>query len=119
MAATYKNISAQEMRDFLRIERGWSESVFQGKIKELVFEKVLAEPTVKLKVYTGILADSGFSRPVGGDAIRVCAIRTLNNQTFGFVKSKRVHRVHNWQENLKKRIFEVIEESNKRLNKPF
>lgn len=110
--STYCNISATEMRDFLKIEKGWKETVSVGHTKEIVFEFPLVntKPGIVVKVYTGIVGND--SRPVGGDAIRVCAVDTINNR--GWIKTSRVYRTQGWKNNLQSRIEQVVREAKAR-----
>lgn len=109
----YKNISLQEMRDFLKIEKGWNESV-QGK--EVVFSYNLKSfPFIVIKVYSGIKMETGISRGCGQDAIRVCAVNTKTNQ--GWISTARVYRVEGWMENLHKRVLDCIDAAKIRLIK--
>lgn len=109
-------VTAQEMRDALRIERGWKEDVNEfGGIKEIVFSYFLKSfPFIQIKVYSGIKANDEQSRRVGQDAIRVCAVNTKTSR--GWVKASRVYRVEGWRNNLQERVLQVIEESKKRIN---
>lgn len=110
--AHYKDISINEMRDFLRSDKGWTESQSDGNTKEAVFNYNLKNhPFILVRVYTGI--KDGQSRDVGRDAIRVCAVNLQTDR--GWIKSKRVHRVNGWQLNLKNRICQVIKDSNDRF----
>lgn len=101
--SNYYNISEQEMRAFLT-PLGF-QPIQLPSTKELVFGKRLNHKLpLTLRVYTGINPD-GHSRGVGEDAIRVNLF--WRNQ-LGEIKkaggSKRVHRVTNWQKNLKNRL---------------
>ena len=69
-------------------------------------------PNVELKVYTGICPANGQSKKVGADAVRVCAVDTVNHR--GWIKARRVHRVEGWRDNLKNRILQVIKQSEAR-----
>ncbi len=111
----YCNITSQEFRDFLKIEKGWRESVSDGKTKELVFNFNLAShPEITVKVCSGIKIDSGQSRGCGDDAIRIYAVNTKMN--CGWIRTIKCYRVFGWKENLKRAIFEVIRQSRKRFN---
>lgn len=104
----YYPVSIEEMRDFLRVEKGWREvqSNFQN-IKETVFEYPLRDyPQIVVKVYSGIKIANGQSRGCGKDAIRVCAVNTATNT--GWISTSRVYRVEGWKANLKAKICEVI-----------
>lgn len=112
MAATYYNISENEMREFLE-GQGFSQIKLPRTI-ELVFAKRVDQDDLplSLRVFTGI-NPSGSSRAVGKDAIRVTLfMRTRQAIRFEDVPSniiklggsKRVHRVENWKKNLQSRI---------------
>ncbi len=112
--ATYYPITAAEMREFLRTDKGWREEQSLGREKEIVFSyPIKANPTIQIKVYSGIKIDSQISRGVGDDAIRVSAVDMLNHR--GWIKARRVHRVRGWQKNLKERVLQVIKQSEARL----
>lgn len=113
--ATYTNISIEDMRGFLRVDKGWKETQ-EGNAKETIFYCPLARyPFVHLKVYTGIV--EGQSRGVGKDAIRVCSVNVKHGKC-GWVKAKRVHRVEGWRDNLRKRVVQVITDSHNRFQYP-
>jgi hypothetical protein len=107
-------VTIEEVRDLLKKENGWNEET-GAKDKEAVFQYHLRNyPNVLVKVYTGIKKDSGQSRKVGKDAIRVCAVRIEKGEFKGFIKAKRVHRVQGWRENLKNRAIQVIQQAKTR-----
>lgn len=109
--AHFQNISVNDMRAFLRSDKGWQESI-QGR--EILFSFPLKSvPRVQVKVYTGIKSDTGQSRGVGCDAIRVCAVDVVSHA--GWIKARRVHRVMGWQNNLRARVLKVIEQSKARM----
>ena len=111
MASQYTTISSEEMRDFLKLEKGWKEET-QGN--ELVFSYNLRDfPFIQIKVYSSIRLDTQIGRKVGADAIRVCAVNTKTNA--GWIKSSRVYRVLGWKDNLKERVCQVIRDAEKRL----
>lgn len=115
MPAHYQNVSIEEMRGLLDSSKGWKESESEGRVKESVFHYNLKRhPHILVKIYTGIKKESGASRSVGKDAIRVCAVNLATDR--GWIKAKRVHRTQNWRDNLKGRIIQVISESNKRFD---
>lgn len=108
----YCQISAPEMRGFLKPENNWVETI-EGN--EIVFCHTLKHyPSIQLKVFSGIKSDNQISRECGKDAIRVCATRNEGIKVFGWIKSNRVYRVQGWQKNLKERVISVINESEKR-----
>lgn len=112
MSATYYPVSIEEMRDFLKSDKGWREET-SGNAKEKVFQYPLPKrPNILIKVYSGI-TDAG-SRKCGCDAIRVCAVNTATNPVEGWIKSKRVHRVTGWRDNLKSRVCQVIRQAKAR-----
>ncbi len=112
--ATFYNISANEMRAFLRKDKGWQEEQSLGREKEIVFSyPIKVNPQIQVKVYSGIKIASGVSRGVGCDSIKVCAVDIRNHK--GWIKAKRVHRVSNWRDNLKSRVIQVIKQSEARL----
>ena len=113
--ATYTNITREEMTNYLPESRGWTTG-FQGRVGELVFSyKIPSRPDLTIKVWSSITRD-GSARRSGTDAIRVCAVRTdlVTGNTFGWIKSTRVHRVAGWRDNLTTRIMTVIGEARSR-----
>lgn len=109
--ATYTPISIEQMRDFLKAEKGWKEGT---QYREIFFQYNLIDyPHIVIKVYTGIEAILGTSRGSGRDAIRVCSVNQITNA--GWIKANRVHRVEGWKNNLQARILKVIEQSKARI----
>lgn len=109
--ATFYPVTANEFRDLLKKEKGWTEEI---RGQEIVFNYLLVGfPFIQIKVYSGIRPDSGQSKGCGQDAIRVCSVDIRQHK--GFIKTKRVHRVTNWSANLKARVLKVIEQSKARL----
>jgi len=110
MAATYVNVTAAEMRDYLEA-RGFKQYGKDGVPDvpggEIAWGKVFkyGKGHISIRVYSGINKHDHQSRAKGKDAIRVmvffrdCAgnVRTVGG-------SKRVHRVENWRGNLQSRI---------------
>lgn len=105
--STAVQITLSEMREFLRADRGWSEPPLQFVCREHVFDwsPFPDRPEVVIRVYSSILKATGLSRPVGGDAIRVCAVDLKAKR--GLRSSVRVHRVAGWRENLKERVLNI------------
>lgn len=117
--ATAVRITREEMAGTLRAERGWVTPDLPHGIREDVLDWKIPDSPVVLRVYTSIEKATGISRPVGGDAIRVCAIRhwPANDSWSGYIRTKRVHRVENWQKNLIKRLKDVYDAAKERLAK--
>ena len=100
MAATYYNITEEEMDQFLRA-KGF-QPIQLRHAKEKVYGKILKK-NICLRVYTGIA--EGESRDVGKDAIRVVAVGRDKNGNIAILQSsKRVNRVESWKKNLGLRI---------------
>jgi hypothetical protein len=100
------------MRQFLHSEKGWREELAGS---ELVFVyRLVNHLNIAIKVYTGIKIQTEFSRPVGEDAIRICAVNTATHQ--GWVKSSKIYRVEGWKKNLKEKILLVIKQAKGRLS---
>jgi len=102
--AHYKNITAQEMEEFLS-SQGFQLMTLPNVV-EIVYGKVCRRHDMmySIRIYTGINPD-GNSRDVGRDAIRV----EINwKDPTGTVRrcggSKRVHRVQGWRKNLQNRL---------------
>ncbi len=112
MSSTYVNISAENMRDFLKIEKGWKEGIVG---KEISFDySIIDHPFIVIRVCSGIRAQDQNSRAVGRDAIRVFAINTNTNQ--GWIATKRTYRTTGWQANLKENIINCIAEAKNRID---
>jgi hypothetical protein len=104
MATNYYNISIEEMTAFLT-PLGFLQIELNDGTTEAVFGKRVDQDNLplSLRIYTGI-AKSGESRDKGKDAIRVVLFGKFNDKPVMLGGSKRVHRVENWQKNLKARI---------------
>lgn len=110
--SNYYPVSLTEMRDALKLEKGWAED---SQHNEIVFNYTLKHfPVIQIKVYTGIRKDTGVSRSCGDDAIRVCAVNIQTHQ--GWIKSARVYRVEGWRKNLEQRVLKVIEQAKARAH---
>jgi hypothetical protein len=110
MSATYCKITIEEMRELLRMEKGWTETVSGD---EKVFAYQLKSPQdVVIKVYSGIRASTNEAKANGQDALRVSAVNTRLH--LGWIKAKRCNRTQNWRDNLKERVLKVIEQSKAR-----
>lgn len=102
--STYITITELEMDSLLKADKGWSKTC--QKNGELVYEyRSLKNPDIVVKVYSSI-NKSGLSRKCGSDAIRVCAVNTRTNK--GIIKNKRVYRVPGWDERIKQRVIETL-----------
>lgn len=110
MPKTYRQISADEMRGFLKMEKGWRENLVQN---EIVFDWIIPSYNFLLiRVFSGIRRDTQQSRECGKDALRTCCINLKLNK--GWIKSKTAYRTQNWRDNLKDRILNVIKEAKER-----
>jgi len=111
MAATYCNVTAADMRDYLE-PRGFRQYGRDGVpdfggVGELVWGKVFpfGPGHICIRVYSGISKHTMQSREKGADAIRVVVFFRDTEGTIGKVGgNKRVHRVENWRNNLQNRI---------------
>lgn len=107
MAATYTRIWIREMQDFLT-PQGFVE-VHVSACGEVVYSKLVAK-NICVRVFTSIGQDETCSRPVGGDAIRVCLVRrSPDGRIYGIGRGTRVHRTQGWRKNLQRRIDEMIQ----------
>lgn len=106
---SYRNISAAEMRQFLRADKGWTE--FNSLSHEIVYICPIPfmPKGIVLKLYTGINKHNEQSRRRGGDAIRVCVVEG-DGHGRGLLRTAHVKRVDNWRDNLKNRIRETYAE---------
>jgi len=105
MASTFVDISKQEMEQFLK-EQGFIE-LNLDLISETVFAKRVDNNGMKLslRIYSGIEKNSGHSRGVGEDAIRLMLFyKNKNEEIVKLNGSGRVNRTKNWKINLKNRI---------------
>ncbi len=108
----YCPITIEEMRNHLKSDKGWVEE--QNRLGEAVFTYSLKKTngSIVIRVYSSINPQVGVSREAGEDAIRVCAVNTLNDR--GFIKSARVYRTKNWRDNLQKRVVDTIKAAQNR-----
>jgi len=117
MPAVYTPITIDDMRDTLKLERGWVEVSQGDNSNEYVFTRdIVTLPGVQIKVYSSIPLHRMSSRACGQDAIRVCAIRKVDGVWKGLVKTQRVHRTQNWRDNLLTRIQTVFETCKERVS---
>lgn len=106
MSATYVPITELEFDVVCKESKGWVK-VYQGV--ELVYQYTTKKnPDVVVKIYSSITRNNGLSRQVGKDAIRICAVNTVTNR--GVLKSGRVNRVVGWQDRVKSRVLELLQE---------
>jgi len=99
---TYTKITELEFDEVLKAERGWTKEFAYG---EYVYSfRLKKNPDVEIKVFSSI--SNGSSKPVGKDAIRICAVNTRTNK--GILKAKRINRVPGWDARLKERVIEMI-----------
>lgn len=105
MAAKYVTILEGEFDALLQPEKGWKKD-YSGNAEEIIYKVNLpSRPHIQIKVYSSIHKNSSVSRPVGQDAIRICAINTNTNK--GVRKARRVNRVPGWDVRLKERVVEI------------
>ena len=106
----YVKITGEQMASLFKGSKGWTLAK-DGYTKELVYEfKIPSCPHIVVKVYTSIKDNKSHRK--GSDAIRVCAVNTDLN--VGWIKSKHIKRVMNWENNLKDRVIEVIKSAKNR-----
>jgi len=120
--ATYQKITLPEMLEMIQPAKGWvvaDQATLPNKCDERVYDWPIPgfQTKASLRVYTSINTDSEVSRPVGADAIRVCAVVFTDKGTFGYIKATRVHRVAGWAKNIRERLVEVYTEAKSRLVK--
>ncbi len=65
---------------------------------EYVYDVVVPGFRYSLRLYSSVSMNTGWSRPKGGDAIRVCTFDRLHNRFKP--GSRKVLRVENWRKNL-------------------
>ena len=109
----YTVITIQEMREFLKSEKGWVERAPEGQ--EIYFEWKTSGCIVK--VFSSIPSKSSMGmhyvcRKKGTDAIRVVLLYVnKKNKVVVLGKYPRVTRQQNWRTHLKKRIMEAYVEA--------
>ena len=110
MAATYTQITLDEMNNVLKADKGWKPF---NSHKEYVYDWCIPGLNgVVIRVYTSVAKLNDQGRRCGGDAIRVCAVNTVTDR--GLVKSRRVHRTQGWRDNLKSRVLDTIKVAKER-----
>ena len=102
MSAEFTSITIEQFTQFME-GLGFYYAGVCGN--EYVFENRFSEAPAKIEVYSSITP--GGSRNKGKDAIRVVVKYMDNGRWIALRKLRRVHRVRNWKENLKKRIEEA------------
>jgi hypothetical protein len=116
--ACYEQINLQDMSELLRADKGWAQITIP-RTNEICFGCIIPNlPSARVVVYTSIDPATGLGRRVGGDAIRVNVLSTVNNRPL-IEKQRRVHRVKNWRTNLQARIADVWAEMQDRARKDF
>jgi hypothetical protein len=118
--ANYQSITLSEMLDTIRPDKGWVEAdpaTLPSGCKERVYDWPIPgfSKVAHLRVYTSISLTETVTRPVGADAIRVCAVAFGASGTYGYIKAKRVHRVTGWAKNIRERLLDVYVEAKNRL----
>jgi hypothetical protein len=113
--ATYTNISADEMREFLT-ERGFAEIKVKGTLETVYGCRMPNAANIPLccRVYTGITGSD--SRGCGDDAIRVSIwTMTPEGKPVMVAGYKRVNRVETWRTNLQERLTKALAFSPERI----
>lgn len=108
MAATYQDVSLEEMTKF--ITRGFhalhpKKSVERG---EVVFDLYLSQKA-GIRVWTSIAASATSGAGVGADAIRVQLFSYAKNKPLMPGKAPIVKRTQGWKDNLQDRIEDYME----------
>lgn len=102
---TYVTILESEFDAIFKAEKGWMKD-YSGNAEEIIYKvRLKKKPHLMIKVYSSVHKNSGLSRAVGQDAIRVCAINTRTDS--GVRSSKRVNRVPGWEDRVVKRVTEM------------
>ena len=105
MASKYVTILESEFDEIFKSEKNWVKE-YSNNTQEIVYTKNLkSKPHLQIRVYSTLKKDSGVSREVGDDSIKVCAINTVTQK--GVRKSRRINRVQNWQTRLETRVLEM------------
>lgn len=108
-------ITIDEMRQFLKAEKGWYEPEPHPGFEHVFEVKVPFYPNAVIKVLTSINKHNGLSRKVGGDAIRVFAVDLKAKK--GLHKTIKVLRVKGWKNNLQKAVVSIWRDLRERSNK--
>lgn len=110
MGATYTDIDIEEMREIFDPVKGWVEPDLEN-VREFVFDwpvKCRGEDTgCVVRVYTSISKYGEHSRGCGRDAIRVCGVNLRTDK--GVKRTPRVYRTAGWQDRVKSRVIDVME----------
>jgi hypothetical protein len=108
MAATYTEVSLEDMEKFLR--RGFrSLRPKQGsQFNEYYFDLTLG-PSVDIRVWSSVGVRSGTGAEKGADAIRVQLLSSKDNKPLEKGKAPIVKRTQGWRTSLQDRIEDLIE----------
>ncbi len=98
--AKFTTITKDQMTEFLE-SNGFTQIHLEG-VDEQVWSKIV-KPNLCLRIYTTIQGNK--SRSNGRDSIKLCLVsKTPDGQIHGVGKTKRVHRVEGWLNNLQNRL---------------
>ena len=113
MPSQYCEITLEEMRDHLQVEKGWYLMDELGTREYVFIFPLKSKPGIVIKVFSSIRKGKDVGRDCGQDAIRVCAVDILNDR--GWIKARRVYRVQNWRENLRVAVLDVLDRAKRRI----
>jgi len=111
----YANIKIEEMRELLKADKGWLETIESGN--EYVFNYPLKKKnTIVIKVWSSIhdMKDmklgqfNAIAAKRGGDSIKVCAVDVGMNR--GVRKTPHINRMDGWQGRVKDRVVELLKD---------
>lgn len=106
--STAVQITTQQFEEVVRAQLGWRRVMFNAiTCRENVYDwsPVPSHPHIVIRVFSSIVSQTGMSRAVGGDAIRVCAVDIKADR--GYISTVRVFRVEGWRENLRAAVLDV------------
>lgn len=103
MAAHYVDVTEMEFDNLLKNDKGWTKEIYGSEY--LYSFQTKKNPDILVKVYSSV-TKNGVGKKCGGDAIRICAVNTKTQR--GIMKAKRVYRTPGWEERVKERVIEIL-----------
>ncbi len=114
--STAVQVTVAQIEEVLRAQLGWKRTQHNPvTCRENVYDwsPLPDRPQIVIRVYSSVVSATGVSRPVGGDAIRVCAVDVKADR--GLISSVRVFRVEGWRDNLRAAVLNVRDQLFARL----
>ena len=112
MSTQYYPVTLQEMDTFISAYSNGLAKPDSYMGSEWFYQWNITD-SLRVIVWTGIPANSGHSRPVGQDAIRVTLLGKVGttDRYKPLAKQRRVHRVKGWKANLQSRLDNITEQA--------